>query len=399
MSLSRPPPNRVPSSIDLESDVATRYSSGAARVEPALCCPTNTYDAEMLAKLPAEIVEKDYGCGDPTVHARPGDVALDLGSGSGKVCYLLSQRVGSYGRVIGVDVNDDMLALARKYEPEMAARLGWRNVQFRKGRIQDLALDLEAADRWLAAHPAVSVAAIQAFEAECEALRRSSPLVHDGEVDLVVSNCVLNLVRPEHKVSLFREMHRVLRTGGRAVISDIVCDEEPTPATLGDPSMWSGCIAGAFREDRFLAAFEAAGFYGVEIVARPDEPWRVVDGVEYRSITVRAWKGKEGPCLERHQAVIYRGPWRTVSDDDGHTFARGARAAVCDKTYCLLTDPRGPYAGHFLAVPPAVDIPLADARPFVCHGSDLRAPQVSKLGRSPDAPESASGCGPTPGCC
>ncbi|MFP4607586.1 MAG: methyltransferase domain-containing protein, partial [Thiohalospira sp.] len=123
--------------------VLDRYSRGAQAVEPALCCPTD-YDPALLEALPAEILEKDYGCGDPSRYVRPGDTVLDLGAGGGKICYMAAQLVGTEGRVIGVDANDDMLALARKYQGEMAERLGGDRVEFRKGRIEDLALDLEA---------------------------------------------------------------------------------------------------------------------------------------------------------------------------------------------------------------------------------------------------------------
>ena len=122
---------------------------------------------------------------------------------------------------------------------------------------------------------------------------------------------------------LFSEMMRVLRRGGRAIISDIVSDE-PVPDRLKrDATLWSGCISGAFVEDELLAAFSQAGFYGMEMVARQEEPWTVLEGSEFRSVTIRAFKGKEGPCSDHHQAVIYRGPWKSVQDDDGHTLRRG----------------------------------------------------------------------------
>ena len=108
---------------------------------------------------------------------------------------------------------------------------------------------------------------------------------------------------------------------------------------------------------------------------------QVIDGIEFRSLTVRAFKGKEGACLERNQAVVYRGPWRSVADDDGHTFARGQRIAVCDKTYRILTDPRGPYAESVLPVPPEVEIPIEAAAPFACQGSTRRDPRVTKGNR------------------
>jgi len=377
------PENETParlraSNFDLKVAVVERYANAARTVERGLCCPQASYDPALLEKLPRELIEKDYGCGDPSRHVPAGETVLDLGSGSGKACYVLSQKVGPGGRVIGADMNDEMLALARKYQAEMTARIGHDNVRFVKARIQDLTLDLERVAEWLSAHPIDRVDGLAAFEAECDRLRRETPAVTLESVDVVVSNCVLNLVKPADKARLFREIHRVLKRGGRAVISDIVCDEDPTPAIVDDPELWSGCIAGAFREDRFLEHFAAAGFYGVEVIARQEEPWQVIDGIEFRSMTVRAFKGKEGPCLERHQAVIYRGPWRSVRDDDGHTLHRGKRMAVCDKTFRIFTDPAGPYAHHVVGVPPLTEIPAEAARPFDCRRAAFRTPRETK---------------------
>lgn len=251
----------------VESEVLDRYARGAAAVEPALCCATEGYDPKYLAALPQEILDKDYGCGDPSRYAQSGDVVVDLGSGAGKICYIIAQKVGAEGRVIGVDFNDAMLDLARKHQPQVAEQIGYDNVRFVKARIQNLADGLDA--------------------------DAPSPLIADASVDLIVSNCVLNLVRPQDKVQLFDEMFRVLKSGGRAVISDIVCDRDPTPAIRDDPKLWSGCISGAFREDRFAGMFEAAGFCCVETLVRQDEPWQTIDGVAFRSVTVRAWKDRK----------------------------------------------------------------------------------------------------------
>lgn len=364
--------------VDVEHSVIGRYARAADEVEPGLCCPNASYDAALVANLPQEIIEKDYGCGDPSPHVGVGETAVDLGSGSGKICYMLAQKVGPEGQVIGVDFNDAMLALARKYQDEMSERIGHANVRFVKARIQDMAVDIERAEQWLRNHPVATMDAMNRFEAECARLRREEPAVADGCADVVVSNCVLNLVKPEDKQRLFGDIFRVLKRGGRAVISDIVCDEEPTLRILNDPGLWSGCIAGAFREDRFLEHFEQAGFYGVEILARQERPWQVIDGIEFRSITVRAFKGKDGPCLERNQAVIYRGPWKAVRDDDGHTLHRGRRMAVCDKTFGILTDPKGPYEKDIIAVPPVEEIPIGSATSFHCQGSGIRDPRETK---------------------
>jgi arsenite methyltransferase len=364
-------------SFNVEQEVRRRYADGASQAEAGLCCPTK-YDQRYLELLPAEILGKDYGCGDPSAWVNEGETVLDLGSGAGKICYILAQHVGAAGRVIGVDFNDAMLALAGKYQTEMTRKLGYANTRFVKGKIQDLRLDLQLAQQWLEDNPVSRIEDLAAFEAQCERLRRDRPLVPDETVDVVVSNCVLNLVQSSDKSRLFREIHRVLRRGGRAVISDIVSDEDATEQILADPALWSGCIAGAFREDRFLEMFEEAGFYGIEILSRQTEPWQVIDGVEFRSLTVRAFKGKEGPCLERNQGVVYQGPWRKVVDDDGHTLVRGQRMAVCDKTFQLMTDPNGPYAGQVLPIPPQEEIPLAEASQFNCRRTAVRSPRETK---------------------
>jgi SAM-dependent methyltransferase len=288
-----------------------------------------------LSVIPEEILKKDYGCGDPTPYVREGETVVDLGSGAGKLCYILAQVVGPTGRVIGVDFNREMLALARRYQPVVARQLGYSNVEFRYGLIQDLQLDLDRLAAELAEHPVRDADGWLALRTVEDRLRHEQPLIPDDSADCVVSSCVFNLVRPADRKRLFAEVFRVLRRGGRAVISDIVADEEVPEPLQRDARLWSGCLAGAFREEALLEAFEEAGFHGLTIVRRQREPWQTVEGIEFRSITVLAYKGKQGPCLERNQAVIYRGPFKRVEDDDGHAYFRGARMAVCDKTFAL----------------------------------------------------------------
>jgi len=115
-------------------------------------------------------------------------------------------------------------------------------------------------------------------------------MVPDASVDVVVSNCVLNLVDPRDKQGLFREIARVLRPGGRAVISDIVSDEDIPLALQQDPTLWSGCLSGALREDQFVRAFEESGFVGIRILERDTDPWQTVEGIEFRSVTVEAFR-------------------------------------------------------------------------------------------------------------
>ena len=362
-------------SIDVERAVNERYGRAAQRREAELCCPVE-YDSKLLSVIPAEIKERDYGCGDPSAFVREGDCVLDLGSGGGKICYIAAQIVGSTGRVIGVDANEEMLALAEKHRHDIGERVGYHNVEFRKGRIQDLRLDLSLVDAYLAANPVASAANLARLDAYCSEIIADRPLVADESVDVVLSNCVLNLVRPEDKEQLFNEMFRVVRRGGRVCISDIVADEDVPVELQRDAELWSGCIAGAYREDAFLDAFDRAGFYGMEIVKRDEKAWRTIQGIEFRSVTVGAHKGKQGPCWERKQTVIYRGPWRKVIDDDGHVLERGKRIAVCDKTFQIYN--RAPYADDVLPIEPYETTSLEDAVAFDCRRSAVRDPRETK---------------------
>lgn len=380
-----------------EEAVRERYSAGARATEAALCCPVG-YDPRYLDAIPAELLERDYGCGDPTPYVRPGDTVMDLGAGGGKVCFIAAQVVGPQGRIIGVDCNREMLALARRHQPSVAERLGYNNVEFRCGLIQDLRLDLDLLAEELARQPVQDQWGWLAVRSVEERLRQERPLVPDESVDCVVSNCVLNLVRPADRRQLFAEMFRVLKRHGRVAVSDIVADEDVPERLQGNPQLWSGCISGAYREDAFLRAFEEAGFHGIEIVKRQQEPWRTVDGIEFRSVTVVAFKGKQGPCLERNQALIYHGPFKKVEDDDGHVFPRGERMAVCDKTFHLLQ--REPYNGMFEPVEPLESVPLDAGRPFDCRRAARRHPRESK-GADYAATTDTSGscCGPNGDCC
>ena len=371
-----------------ESATRERYAAAAAAPEAALCCPVD-YDPQFLKAIPAEVIEKDYGCGDPSKHLHPGETVLDLGSGTGKICFIASQVVGPTGRVIGVDMTDDMLEVANRNAPIVAKNIGHANVEFRKGRIQDLALDLDLLDKELANHPISSAASFLAADEIAADLRVKQPLVATESIDVVVSNCVLNLVESRLKRQLFDEIFRVLKRGGRAVISDIVSDEEIPAHLQDDPYLWSGCISGAYTEEGFLKAFADAGFHGIEILKRDDAPWQTVEGIEFRSVTIRAWKGKQGPCFERNQAVIYKGPFLKVLDDDGHAMERGKRYAVCDKTFQIYQRP--PYRDFFNFVEPLTPIAPDEAQPFDCTRTELRHPKETK-GQDYNATTEAAKC-------
>ena len=381
---------------NVEQAVRQRYSAASKEAEPALCCPVD-YNTNYLEVLPQEIIDRDYGCGDPSKYVKPGETVLDLGSGGGKICYIASQVVGAEGSVIGVDMNDDMLELAHEYKQQIGDEIGHHNVDFRKGRIQDLALNLTLFEDYLAEHPIASSTDWLRAQEHAEELRQTKPLVESDSIDVIVSNCVLNLVKQSDREQLFSEMFRVLRRGGRVVISDIVSDETVPEELQKDPALWSGCISGAFEEKKFFEAFENAGFYGARLVARQQEPWATVDGIEFRSVTIEAYKGKEGPCMDHLQAVVYKGPWKSVTDDDGHVLRRGVRTAVCKKTFEIYN--REPYVNETIPIEPHNEVTDAEVEEFDCRRNVEREAREQKGTKynSTVLPVADSCCGPD--CC
>ena len=356
----------------IEHGVLERYSQGAENRQADLCCPVD-YDRELLEILPKEIIEKDYGCGDPSRYVQKGDIVLDLGSGSGKICYMAAQLVGDNGKVIGVDMNDDMLVLAKKYQDQMAQTIGSDRVEFVKGQIQDLALDLEAMNKHLAVNPVKTAEDIITLRAWQEQQRKETPLIADNSIDLVVSNCVLNLVHDQDKQQMIEEIFRVVKPGGRVAISDIVSDESVPQHLKDDSQLWSGCISGALQEHEFLQAFIDAGFIAVNYDKWEGEPWQTVEGIEFRSVTITAIKQQDEPCLDKGHAVIYRGPFSEVYDDEGHVYLRGQRMAVCERSYRLLTSET--YNSQFIGIAPAQE---HKPNPWCCQPGTLRPASESK---------------------
>lgn len=376
---------------DVRDGVQDRYGAGAQAVEAALCCPID-YDPQYLKIIPQDVLDRDYGCGDPSRYVREGDVVLDLGSGGGKICFIASQIVGPNGKVIGVDMTDEMLDLANENAPIIADRVGYANVEFRRGHIEDLKLDLDQLNAWLEKNPVKNSTDMEKMEAEILRLKSEMTMIPDNSVDVIVSNCVLNLVSDTKKKQLFAEMFRVLKVGGRVAVSDIISDEDSPESLKNDERLWSGCISGALTEMGFIDALEDAGFHGILVDKFEQDPWQIVAGIEYRSATYLAYKGKQGECLEANQAVIYRGPFRQVQDDDGHVFLRGERSAVCSKTFKLMQ--QEPYTDMFYAVEPSIPVTERIEWPADC-AVRRRDPQETKKGApklTTDPSQSSSCC-------
>ncbi|MCX6550522.1 MAG: arsenite methyltransferase [Acidobacteria bacterium] len=249
---------------DITNVVKAKYGQAAQRVisgEKVGCCDTgcctgsglvpgavdpitvNLYDARQTAGLPAEAVAASLGCGNPTALAtlNPGEVVLDLGSGGGIDVLLSARRVGPTGKAYGLDMTDEMLALAR----ENQRKAGATNVEFLKGEIEQIPLP-------------------------------------DNSVDVIISNCVINLSADKDRV--LAEAFRVLKPGGRFAVSDVVVRGEMPEAIRRSVEMWVGCLAGALDESDYLQKLRRAGFDRISI-----EPTRV-----YRVEDARAFLKSEG---------------------------------------------------------------------------------------------------------
>ncbi|MDH4229411.1 MAG: methyltransferase domain-containing protein [Nitrospirota bacterium] len=330
-----------PTGTARRDQVRDYYAAAAEAPREELCCPT-AYRPEQLGHIPPEVLSISYGCGSPMLRARPGagETVVDLGSGGGIDCFVAARMVGEQGRVIGVDMTDVMLARARGAAQTVAENLGYSVVEFREGFLERIPVD-------------------------------------DARAHLVTSNCVLNL--SADKPAVFREIHRVLRDGGRFVISDIV-SESPVPESMqADPRLWGECISGAVTERAFVEMAEAAGLYGITLAR--ERQWREVGGVRFWSTTFQGYRLNPGAeCVWRGQTAVYLGPAAALSDDDGHTFRRGEVVEVCSDTAARLSRP--PYAGMF-------------ALGGVDTGDD-----VGKVPGDESREASGDGCCPTtPGCC
>jgi ubiquinone/menaquinone biosynthesis C-methylase UbiE len=215
----------------IHEEVRSRYAAAATQARDGGCCTgtpetigAGLYSALEQAELPEAAVLASLGCGNPIAVAElhEGERVLDLGSGGGIDVLLSARRVGPTGRAIGLDMTDEMLELARAN----AAEAGVENVEFLKGYLEQLPLE-------------------------------------DASVDVVISNCVINL--SGDKPTVLREAARVLRSGGRFAVSDVLADPDMDEATRADMAAWTGCVAGALTEAEFRGALERAGFEEIEV--------------------------------------------------------------------------------------------------------------------------------------
>ena len=228
---------------DISQRVSDRYARAAATGEQ-MCCPTGYDFADLKSFVPEEVLKISYGCGTPAGlnTVQPGETVLDIGSGGGIDCFEAARRVGPTGKVIGIDMTDRMLEIANRNAPIVASNLGYAasNIEFRKGMADALP-------------------------------------VEDASVDLIISNCVINLAPDKRKV--FRDMFRVLKPGGRFTISDIVADQVVPQYLVHDSAKWGDCLSGALQVQDYIGGMVDAGFHAVHQMK--SMPWQSIDGIHF----------------------------------------------------------------------------------------------------------------------
>ncbi|MCX5877429.1 MAG: DUF5714 domain-containing protein [Deltaproteobacteria bacterium] len=299
-------------------------------------------DQALANFIPADSRKKSYGCGSPVKDAepQPGEVLVYLGSGSGVECFMAAPQVGPTGRVIGIDMTEEMLHLAEVAKATVASRLGYDNVEFKKGFLEDIPLE-------------------------------------DATASVVISNCVINL-SPDKRQTL-HEIFRILKPGGRLVVSDIVTDDTIPVAIKNNEQFRGECLGGAMRQEDLLGMLRGAGFAGISLVKR--FPYRIEGDTSFYSLTFRAYK----PEAMRQVEVIYRGPFAAVWTEGGTMLLKGQRATVdvseaeslCDSLFVL--DAQGAVANLALensccAPQIGADIPLLQGSGCCGTGQDESAP-------------------------
>ncbi|RNA64176.1 methyltransferase domain-containing protein [Prosthecochloris sp. ZM_2] len=260
------------------------YSSAAGDRNDEILNPVG-YDTALVSHIPEAYRFRGYGCGSPVMDAEieENEDVVDLGCGSGVECFIAARMTGKNGSVTGIDMLEPMLALAEKARTDVARSLGYSNVTFRKALLEQLPLD-------------------------------------NGSADVVLSNCVMNLSLDKRRA--WSEIFRVLRPGGRAVISDVVCETEPDASLRNDETLRGECIAGALTETHLLGLLEETGFTAISLVKR--FPYRTVRGHRFYSLTFRAVKPRTSETVR----AMYRGPLPWLASEDGTLIKRGAAVTI-----------------------------------------------------------------------
>ncbi len=307
---------------EIEKTVSDRYALAASTGEQ-MCCPTSYDLGQLKTFIPEEVLRISYGCGTPAglQTVRAGETVLDVGSGGGIDCFEASRLVGPTGRVIGIDMTDRMLEIARKNAVVVATNLGYpaSNVEFRKGMADAMP-------------------------------------VQNATIDLIISNCVINLAPDKRKV--FHEMFRVAKPGGRFTISDIVADRAVPQYLAHDTVKWGDCLSGALTLTDCMAGMTEAGFAGIHLIK--SSPWQRIDGIHFFSVTLTGYKLPDKVPAHPARYATLRGPFSRVVDERDTVYMRGIPQPLTPELALLLSHP--PFDSLFVLSMSPVWLDRTDSR-------------------------------------
>ncbi len=341
----------APALRDQVRDYYGQKLQATADLKTSACCTDEglpPHHKAILADVADEVLARFYGCGSPLPPALGGCTVLDLGCGTGRDAFLAAALVGPTGRVIGIDMTEEQLGVARRHEAEQARRFGFDapNTSFRLGTIEDL----------------------------------TAAGVADASVDVVISNCVVNL--SADKEAVFREVFRVLKPGGELYFSDVFADRRIPAEVAADPVLWGECLSGALYLEDFRRMMAAAGCPDYRVVSQ--RPITVGDlaleaklgTIRFSSVTMRAFRlaSLEDRREDYGQVAVYEGtipeqPHVFALDDD-HLFEAGRPMLVCGNTAAMLEETR--YGRYFRVTGDrSVHYGLFDCAPAPAAGAEV----------------------------
>lgn len=329
----------------IRETIVETYSKAARETDQNFCCGVDyrkEFSQEEIRHLPEEVLNRNYGCGVPPGLRKlaPGQHVLDLGPGFGRDCFIAALKVGPGGRVFGLDMNEDMLAQAERYRPEVVGNLGYDNISFLRGQFD-----------------------------------RKIPLPDDS-IDVILSNCVNNLALD--KRTAYREMFRVLSPGKQLSFSDVV-SYHPLPEQLrSNEAAWADCVGGVLSFGELAGVLSASGFHGVTLTTEylwkagnqiveeycgagslSEQELQDLGKVRLYSVAIEAFKpilDPQGECYWRGQYALFHGPGVALQldNDPDHVFTSAQLKEVCEKTATILKSE--PFNRYFTVFEPEGEV-------------------------------------------
>jgi len=324
-----------------------------------------------------------------------GEQVLILGATHALSCAAAVRWCAPGGKLTVVEPTEAVLEGAAELIRRANGSMAGVDVRLVRSALEDLRTDPDFLSEFLAGNPVTDLLSFRHLESALAGQRTRAPLVPDSSADVVIADAALNRVAPERIELLLGEVCRVLKPGGRVVLTVLLVDER-LPRPLPEIEVDGLHLRFTPGESEAADLLIRAGFFGISYGWRAGLPFLVIEGRELRAFVLEGVKAEKTRCLDQGHAVMYRGPFERAHDDGGHVYVRGERTSVCGKTFQVLNSP--PYAGHFVGIEPYAPVPESSALPFDDMTPRVRDPRVTKglvplrSGREPGAAPQGKCC-------